>query len=1132
LLESDQVIAEEITLDLGNFGYSVSHHRGKITDLVSLVLKEKPDLILMEVKAGEELKSAEAAQRVYDNCRVPVIFLTTVAGRTIIEKSKRAYLLGFVFKPLKEKELISTIELTLFRYSMESKLMESEKKYGELSNSIFQVIIECDLGGKILSLNRYGLEKFGLTAEDIQRGVQLSDYILENECGSILEVSAQNSYTDVADLNREFTLVNKLGRKYVIEELLSPVYSNCRLSGYRGILIDITNKKLKQRLDETFSNICLLYDRPEADVEEISDYVVRELKELLPGLENIYFEGYAKEKEVVSENEALSFFKGYPEFVMRSNKPLFLRGREFELFNQKEKLINADIYDACWMAFPIFSTVKPYGVFVLYSRSNRNALSVKDFEKLNDFFNNMVLFLEKINYLKELKRSENLFKSVVNTINEGLIKIDLDSNVTYVNNRISEMSGYSIEEVIGKKSAEFLEAKDIKLLSKVIENRKKGISSQYEMNIKVKTGEYRDFYVNGAPYRDENGVVIGALGTLTDITDKKRQLALYAATETLLHEITSAIDVAFWIYSFETKSIQYLSPAFETIFEVELKDIYKIKSLRRFVDQDDIRAVLQRSVADIDKGEDELKYRIITPKGDLKWIQDKSVLVKDHNGNITKIIGYSQEITNLKLAEERLLKSETEKDNIIRSIPDSFMILDYKNEIVDSYFKSSEAEFLLKKVKHIQGKNVSKVFDEKIARLMIENAQLSYTAREIVMFELDTTQNDVTYWFEVRMTAMNSEKVLMIIRNITAIKNNINKIQKLFNITEQTKELIMITDATGKIEYVNPMFTVVTGYEPAEVLGNNPSILKSKKHSKSFYAGVWNTLKTGEVFKADFYNTKKSGELFIEEKIITPYIDINGEITNFISTGRDVTLERKSAIKTKKHKHLERTLAIKQQKNRTLSLIQGHENERRKFAKEIHEGLNQMLAVAMMNLENISTNELIDVEQKAKIEFVNKMVAEITQELRGISTNLSPVSLFEFGLHAVVQQMINRLNAKLKNANISFKSNIAGLRFTEEVEINFYRIIQEALQNALKHSRARKIYLALNFSENKLVFLIRDNGIGINKREFEMKKKKFFGISALEQRAAAMGAQLELTTNKNKGFEINMAVQTKTINYD
>jgi len=47
-----------------------------------------------------------------------------------------------------------------------------------------------------------------------------------------------------------------------------------------------------------------------------------------------------------------------------------------------------------------------------------------------------------------------------------------------------------------------------------------------------------------------------------------------------------------------------------------------------------------------------------------------------------------------------------------------------------------------------------------------------------------------------------------------------------------------------------------------------------------------------------------------------------------------------------------------------------------------------------------------------------------------------------------------------------------------------------------------------------------------------MKKKKFFGISALEQRAAAMGAQLELTTNKNKGFEINMAVQTKTINYD
>ena len=335
---------------------------------------------------------------------------------------------------------------------------------------------------------------------------------------------------------------------------------------------------------------------------------------------------------------------------------------------------------------------------------------------------------------------------------------------------------------------------------------------------------------------------------------------------------------------------------------------------------------------------------------------------------------------------------------------------------------------------------------------------------------------------------------------------------------------------TGKIEYVNPMFTAVTGYASNEILGNKPAILKSKKHTASFYRNLWNTLKSGEVFKGDFYNHKKSGELFIEEKIITPYIDLNGEITNFISTGRDVTRERKDALETRKHKHLERTLALKQQKNRTLSLIQGHENERRKFAKEIHEGLNQMLAVAMMNLESIGTNELINVEQKGKIEFVNKMVSEIIQELRGISSNLSPVSLFEFGLYAVLQQTINRLNSKIKTVDISFKSNTAGLRFTEDIEIGFYRIIQEALQNALKHSKAKKIQLTLSFSNNKLIFLIKDNGVGINKREFDIKKKKFFGISAIEERAAIMGAQLELTTNKNKGFEINMAVKTKNIN--
>ena len=482
---------------------------------------------------------------------------------------------------------------------------------------------------------------------------------------------------------------------------------------------------------------------------------------------------------------------------IKANKPLFLRGRELEAFNKKEKLQNAPNHNTCWMGFPIVSKIKPCGVFVFTSKSNRNALSVKDFEKLIDFFESINLFLEKVSYLKELKRSENLFKSLVNTINEGLIKIDLDSNITFANNRLNEMSGYEQEDVIGKKAIDFLGPKSLKVLAGAIGNRRKGISSQYEMSVKVKSGAYKDFYINGAPYKDENGNIIGSIGTFTDITQKKEQLALFAANETLLNEITSTIDVAFWIYSFETKTIQYLSPAFETIFEETLEEIYKLNSLRKFIHPDDVRAVFERNGANLSSGECEVKYRITTPNGTQKWIQDKSVLIKDADGKAVKLIGYVQEITKLKLTEERLSKSETEKDNIIKSIPDSFMIINKEEEIINSYFKNNEQGFLNAKSKRIHGKKINKVFDEQIANTIIENVRLSFNSRETIVFEINVTLNNSSNWYEIRTSAMNEEKTLMIIRNITSNKNNINAIQKLFNITEQTQELIMITDADG-----------------------------------------------------------------------------------------------------------------------------------------------------------------------------------------------------------------------------------------------------------------------------------------------------------------------------------------------
>lgn len=118
-------------------------------------------------------------------------------------------------------------------------------------------------------------------------------------------------------------------------------------------------------------------------------------------------------------------------------------------------------------------------------------------------------------------------------------------------------------------------------------------------------------------------------------------------------------------------------------------------------------------------------------------------------------------------------------------------------------------------------------------------------------------------------------------------------LRKLHSAVEQSADIVVITDAAGRIEYVNPAFERTTGYLRGEIIGANPRILKSGEHGADFYADLWRTLKSGEVFRGVMINRKKSGESLVVEKTITPVRNSQGEITHFISNDRDISEVRR-----------------------------------------------------------------------------------------------------------------------------------------------------------------------------------------------------------------------------------------------
>ena len=132
-------------------------------------------------------------------------------------------------------------------------------------------------------------------------------------------------------------------------------------------------------------------------------------------------------------------------------------------------------------------------------------------------------------------------------------------------------------------------------------------------------------------------------------------------------------------------------------------------------------------------------------------------------------------------------------------------------------------------------------------------------------------------------------KMVGTIQDITARKLLEQEHSRLAKAIEYTGDSIIITDKAGDILYVNPAFERITGYSRDEVLGTNPRILKSDHHDQAFYQTLWDTLRSGKVWEGRFINKKKDGTLFEEAATISPILDADGTITNYVSVKRDIT---------------------------------------------------------------------------------------------------------------------------------------------------------------------------------------------------------------------------------------------------
>lgn len=204
---------------------------------------------------------------------------------------------------------------------------------------------------------------------------------------------------------------------------------------------------------------------------------------------------------------------------------------------------------------------------------------------------------------------------------------------------------------------------------------------------------------------------------------------------------------------------------------------------------------------------------------------------------------------------------------------------------------------------------------------------------------------------------------------------------------------------------------------------------------------------------------------------------------------------------------------------RITALFDGQEFERHRISRDLHDGLAQQLIAVKMTFENlIGRNELNDAD---KLEYLKQQINASIDELRKISYDLAPAGLLEFGIETSLSNLCGQIGA-LSNLQVDFSAFGEFSNLSRRTKIYLYRIVQEAVSNALKHAEASRIQIQLTETPTHIVLMIEDNGKGFdfNNKSIGLGK----GLFNMRERSMLLNGTFDIESSPDKGTTIRVKI--------
>jgi len=551
----------------------------------------------------------------------------------------------------------------------------------------------------------------------------------------------------------------------------------------------------------------------------------------------------------------------------------------------------------------------------------------------------------------ELQKSESLYRSVLNASPDAITIANLDGIILYSSPRILEMFRYAdTNAIINRPIFDFINKSDHDKAKSNIEKLFQRTLLRAEEYIGIRSdGSLFYIEVNSEILRDPEGNPTSMLFVTRDISERKQAEEKLRKSEEKYRNLVERLNDV--IYEITDESvIKYVSPSIERIVGYTPDELIG-RNIFEFMYPGDIQQVAEVLSNLGNNNIPYLEYRYLTKSGSIAWVHTSTTPIYE-NDRIIGGTGSLTDITYRKLAEEKIEKLNRlysvishvsqaivhvrDKSELMNEVcriaieSGNFRmawigLIDEETKIVKPVAKEGFDEGYLSAIRQISVSDIPegrgptgtairkgnhfvcndiktdslvapwrsealqrgyrssialplKQSGKTIGSLSLYSSQPNFFDQEEVRL-LDEFVNEISFAFETIETENERQKAE-------------KQLGKLYRAVEQSPVSIVIADLQGNIEYANPKASSTTGYRFDELIGKNPSLLKSGETPDIEYQKLWEDITSGREWHGIFHNKRKNGELYWESSTISPIIDNQGKITNFLAVKEDITKQK------------------------------------------------------------------------------------------------------------------------------------------------------------------------------------------------------------------------------------------------